>query len=98
MRGIEIFNRLQFEAVGIDFLPDGGQFLERPKLVRIAGQAPAGVIADGLVARLVAARRAEIIHQVNDQMRTTTLPGKTEMLRVELMTVETEAEFHFKYD
>ena len=98
VRRVEIFNRLQFEAVGVDFLFDGGEFLERPELVRIAGQAPAGVVADGLVAGLVAARRAEIIHEMDDQMRAAALLREAVMLRVELVAIKSKAEFHFCHD
>ena len=53
----------------------------------------AGIVAAGLVAGLIAAGRAEIIHQMDDQMGAAALPGKTIMFRVQLMAVETEAEF-----
>ena len=67
-----------------------------PELVRVAGQAPAGVVADRLVARLVAARRAEVIDQVHDQVRAAALPGELVVLRVELVAIESESEFHGK--
>ena len=91
---VEILDGFEFEAGGVDFLFDGGQFLEGPQLVRVAGQAPAAVVADGLVAGLVAARGAEIIHQMDDQMRAAALFGEAVMLRVELVAVKAESEFH----
>ena len=96
VRWVEIFNRLQFETVGIDFLFYGGDFIERPEFVGVAGETPAGIVAAGLVAGLVAARRAEVIHEMNDKMRAAALLGETVMLRVELVPVKSEAEFHGK--
>ncbi len=87
VRRVKILNRLQFEAVGIDFSFDGGKFLKCPKFVGIASQPPAGVVADGLVAGLVAARRAEIIHEMDDEMRAAALLREAVMLRVQLMTI-----------
>ena len=94
VRGIEIFNGFEFETGGVDFFFDRGEFLKRPELVRVAGQAPAGVVADGLVAGLVAARGAEIIHEMDDEMRAAALSGEAIMLRVELMAIKSESEFH----
>src|ERR1039457_6381430 len=75
---------------------DHGKLLISPELVGVAPQAPAGVVADGLVAGLVAARGAKIVHQMNDEGRATALPGKTIMFRVELMPIKTEPEFHLE--
>ena len=95
---IKILNRLQFQAGGVDFLLDGGQFFVRPKPVRVPGQSPAGVVADRLIAGLVAARGAEIIHEVDDEMRAAALSGETVMLRIELMAIKSQAEFHSAHD
>src|SRR5215471_9847162 len=91
---IKVLDGFQFEACLIDLLLERGQFLETPELVRVAGQPPAGVVADGLVALLVAARGAEIIHQMNYQVSAAALPGEAVMLGIELMFVESETEFH----
>ena len=51
---VKIFNGFQFKAGGVDFLFDRGQLFVSPEFVGIAGQPPAGIIADGLVAGLIA--------------------------------------------
>jgi hypothetical protein len=94
MGRVEIFNGLQLQPGGINFLFDGGELLEGPEPVRVAGQAPARVVADRLVPGLVAAGRPEIIHQVDDKMRAAALFGEAVMLRVELMAIKSQAEFH----
>ena len=94
VRRIKIFNGFEFESGGVDFFFDGGKLLVSPELVRVAGQAPAGIVADGLVAGLIAARGTEIIHEMDDEMRAAALPGETIMFRVELMPVKSKSEFH----
>ena len=91
---IKIFNRFQFESGGVDFFFDRSQFFKRPELVRVAGKSPTGVVADGLVAGLVAARGTEIVHEMDDQMRAAALLGEAIMFRVELMAIEAQSEFH----
>ena len=41
-------------------------------------------------------RGTKIVHEVNDEMRAAALPGKVIMLRVELMAIKSESEFHGK--
>ena len=78
----------------VDLLLQRRQFLVGPELVRVAGQSPAGIVADRLVARLIAPRRAEVVHQVDHHVRAAALPGELIMLRIELMTIQAQSEFH----
>jgi hypothetical protein len=48
---IEILDRLDLQPGRVDLPPERGQLLIGPQPVRIAGQPPAGVVADRLVAR-----------------------------------------------
>ncbi len=93
MRGIEIFDRFQFEAGGVNFALQRRQFFVGPEFVRIAGQSPAGIVAARLIAELVT-RGAEVIDQMDHQVRAAALPGEAKMLRVQLMTIESQAKFH----
>ena len=49
MGRIKVFNGFQFQSGGVDFFFNRGQFLAGPKLVRVARQSPAGVVAHRLV-------------------------------------------------
>jgi hypothetical protein len=94
MGRVEVFDGFEFEARAFDFPFEAGQFVERPKLVGIAGQAPPLIVADGLIAGTVGAGGAEVIDQMDDQMGAAALARETEMLVIQLMPVEAEAEFH----
>ena len=96
VRRIKIFNRFEFKSGDVDFLFNRGKFLVSPELVRVAGQTPAGVVTDRLIAGLIAARGAEIIHEMNNEVRAAALPGETIMLGVELMAIKSESEFHLE--
>jgi hypothetical protein len=80
--------------VCVDFLFDRSKFFTRPELVRIAGEAPSGIIAARLVAGLIAAGRTKIIDQVNDEVSASALPGKTIMFTIQLVSIKSESKFH----
>src|SRR5689334_1921062 len=94
MRRVKIFDGFEFETGGIDFPFEGGEFLASPEFVWIASQAPASIVADGLVAGPVAARGAEIVHEVDDEMCAAALPREPIMLAIELVAIKSEAELH----
>ena len=54
------------------------------------------VVADRLVAGPVAARGTEIIHQMDDEMRATALLGEAVVLRVKLMAIKSQTQFHVR--
>ena len=91
--GIEILDGVQFQTVGIDVLSQCRQFFIAPKLRGVPRAAPPGLGSHRLVLP-IAAPLVEVIHQMNDYMRATTLPRKTKILRREHVTVQPQTEFH----
>src|ERR1035438_1051439 len=94
MRRIEILDGFEFRSGSVDLPLQSGQFLVSPQLAGVSGQAPTGIIAHWLIARLIAARRPEVIHQVRHDVRTAALFGEAVMLFVQLMAIEGEAKVH----
>lgn len=92
--GIEILDGFEFEVMGFDGLAEAGEVIECPKFIGVTGEAPAGVIAYGLVAGLVATGGAEVIDQVDDEVGAAALFGEAEVVIVQLVFIEAEAEFH----
>ena len=79
---VEVLDRFEFQPSRVNLPFQSRQFLAGPLFVRITGQSPAGVITDRLVAGLIAAGRAEVIHQVRHDVRAAALPGKAVVLLV----------------
>jgi hypothetical protein len=94
VRRVKILDRFQFQPGRVDLVFYRSNFRVSPGLVSVAGQAPTGVISNGLIARAVAVRRTKIIHQVNDQVRAPALPGEAKMFFVQLVPVEPQPKFH----
>ena len=94
MGGIEVFDGFEFQAGSVDLPFQSSQLLVSPQLVRVAGQTPAGIIAHRLIARVIAARGPEVIHQVRHDVRAAALLGEAIMLFVQLVAIESEAEVH----
>ena len=94
MSGVEVFDGLDLQAMCGGLFLDCANFLKRPKPVLIAREAPAGIIAERLVAGRIGVRRTEIIHHVDDEVCAAALARELIVRRVELMPVESEAEFH----
>jgi hypothetical protein len=91
---IEVFDGLDFQAHRSSGFFEGGEFFECPNFIGITGEAPAGVIAHGLVAGAIAGG-AKVVYEVNDQVRATALFGELEVFAVQLMPIESKSEFHF---
>ncbi len=94
MRRIEVLDRLQDQARGLGFAPEGLQVLERPKPVRIPGQTPTPVGPERLVTPGARTASAEIVHEMRHNMGRSGLLREGEVFRREHVLVETEAEFH----
>ena len=87
MGRIKIFDPFELKPGGVDFAFDAGDFFVSPKRVGVPGQPPAAVVADGLVAGLIAPGRAEIIHEVNDDVSASALASEAVMLLVKLVPI-----------
>src|SRR6185437_3029205 len=73
----------------------GPHLFDSPKLLRVAGVAPACKLAHRLVlARICGASFVEVINQMHDNVRCPDLPGKSERGRIQHVPVKTEAQFH----
>ena len=94
---VKVFDAFQLQPGGVDLLLQGSQFFVCPEFVGIARETPARVIAHRLVARMIAARRAEIIHQMHDDMRAAALPCELIMVRVKLVAIKAQAKFHYSH-
>ena len=92
--GIEVFDGLQLEAGGFDLAAEGDELLQRPELVGIAGEAPATIVARGLIVVVLLGATAEIIDEVDDQVRGAGLTRELVVLAGEHVAIESETEFH----
>jgi len=93
--GIEVFDGFEFQSLGFDGAAEPDEFVQRPKCFGISGAAPATVAVDGLVVAPASGFPVrEIIDEVGDDVRGAGLAGEAEMLGVEHVAVESEAEFH----
>ena len=92
--GIEVLDRLQLEAGGLDLAPQGHKFVERPEFVGVAGDPPPPVRAGRLVVAPGVPAAAEIIDQMGHDMGRAGLPREMEIFAREHMAVEAEAELH----
>ena len=66
---IKVLDGFDVQPVRGGFRLSAREFLKRPELVGIARQPPAGIIAERLIAGLVAAGGAKVVHPMHDQMR-----------------------------
>ena len=94
MGGIEVFDRLDGESVRCRRIADRAQLFVGPELVGVAGESPAAVVTERLIDGHVRSRRAEVVDHVNDQVARAALARESEVIVVELVAVESEAEFH----
>ena len=93
--GIEILDGFEFQACGLDLFAQPDQLIGSPELVRIAGNAPGLVFAaGGLVPGGVGLALFEVVHQVNDHVRASSLNRERVVFVVQHVPVETQAKFH----
>jgi hypothetical protein len=92
--GVKVFDGFQLEVMGFDGLAEAFKVIEGPEFIGVTGKAPAGVVTDGLVTGLVAVGGAEVVDQVNDEVGAAALFSEAEVVVIELVFIEAEAEFH----
>ena len=81
---IEVFDRFELEAGGVDLALERDQLVDGPQLIGIAGQAPASLGAGRLVVARIVRARLEIVDQVDHNMSGPGLPRELEVLRVSM--------------
>ncbi len=94
VRRVKILDRGDLEAVFPGTLHDVPQVILLPQLGGIARPTPPGQVAGRLVLGGVRAALVEVIHEMDHQRLAAGLRGEAEVLVVELVAVEAEAEFH----
>src|SRR5690606_37268866 len=86
---VEIFERLQFQTLGVDRRLEVAQALIRPDMFIQFDPAPAICCRRGDIGVIV-----KVVGQVSHDMGCARLPGKTKIILCENVSVEAKSEFH----
>lgn len=98
VRRIEIFNASENQPRIFDFLAQLFQFRNRPKLFRIARNSPGLIFAaGGLILSGIVRALLEIIHQMDDDMRTSSLTREVVIFVRQHVPVQTQPHLHKRF-